>query len=128
MHAQRQQDTGNPISNPTLSHRYSHKQHGELTALLTWCEEQVPAQCDYQQLPITIGTISSMVHLVSSPVPPGTSSDVLEGADLTTRKFPTEHHKSSSWDLVLSPDHIAGKEFEQQIELGLQNFISPEGK
>lgn len=113
------------IYNPTLSHIYSNNQHRELTALLTLREEQVHAQHDYQQLP---KCVSSMVHLVGSPVPPGTSSDVLEGTELTKRKFPTEHHYSTSWDLILSTDHIAGREFEQQIELGLQNFIPPEGK
>lgn len=42
--------------------------------------------------------------------------------------FPLSTNSPLLWDLILSTDHTAGKEFEQQTELGLQNFISPEGK
>lgn len=42
--------------------------------------------------------------------------------------FPLSTNSPLLWDLILSTDHTAGKEFEQQTLLGLQNFISPEGK
>lgn len=42
------QETPIPVSNPTLSRTHSHNQHGELTALLILCEEQVHALRDYQ--------------------------------------------------------------------------------